>query len=172
MKLSLLLLLLSIEAIGFCQSTSYPIWLGDTLKSKGLDKKYELKSYLDPPFLQDDFNGDGFPDLAVLILEKSTHKRGVLLIQANSSQYYVFGAGTKFGDGSDNFSWANKWSIYKKKSAYETQFDKKTGDILKGKEIKLNRPCISLASIEDGTELSGGLIYWNGKKYIWIHQGE
>jgi hypothetical protein len=127
---------------------------------------------MNPSFLQEDFNGDGSSDVAVLVLEKVTHKRGVLLIHVNSLQYYVFGAGTKFGDGSDNFSWANKWSIYKKKSAYETKFDKKNDDILEGKEIKLKRPCISLASIEDGAEVSGGLIYWNGKKYIWIHQGE
>ncbi|HEX9511929.1 MAG TPA: hypothetical protein VF939_15670 [Puia sp.] len=171
-KLVPLIILLLNVANGFSQSMAYPGWVRDSLKSKGLDKKYELSSYLNPPFLQADFNGDGSSDLVVLILEKATNKKGILLIPGNSNQYHVFGAGTNFGNGSDNFKWVDKWSIYKQKTAHETQFDKKSGDILGGKKIELKRFAISLVDIEDGSEVSGGLIYWDGKKYTWIHQGE
>lgn len=157
---------------GACQNASYPAWLKDSLKRKGLDAKFEPSAWLQPSFLQDDFNGDGAADFAVPVVEKATHKKGILLIQAKSAGYFVFGAGTKFGDGSDDFTWANKWSVYKKKTAYETQFDKKSGDVIGGKQIKLSHPCISVAVLEDGAETAGGLIYWTGTKYRWIHQGD
>lgn len=172
LKVVLSVCLLSICTTGVCQNVTYPGWLKDSLRRKGLDIKYELNAYMKPAFLQEDLNGDGKPDIAVLITEKITHKKGILLILNDSSGYYVFGAGTGFGDGSDDFVWAGKWYVYKKKSAYETRFDKKSGDVLGGKEIKLSHPCISVASLEDGAEVSGGLIYWNGKKYRWIQQGE
>jgi len=164
--------LLSISATGICQNVTYPGWLRDSLKRKKLDMKYELNAYMKPAYVQEDLNGDGKPDIAALVIEKATHKKGILLVHNNSSEYYVFGAGTNFGEGSDDFAWAGKWYVYKKKSAYETMFDKKSGDVLGGKEIKLSHPCISVASVEDGAEVSGGLIYWTGKKYRWIHQGE
>lgn len=94
-----------------------------------------------------------------------------MLIHNKTNDHFVFGAGTSF-DGSDNFDWADKWSVYNKKTAFETQFDKKTGDILGGKEVKLARPGILAMDYEDGSPYAGGIIYWNGKKYIWIHQGE
>lgn len=76
------------------------------------------------------------------------------------------------GDGSDDFGWANKWSVFNGKKVKETLFDKKSGDIIGGRTVILKRPCILLAAEEDGAVVSGGLIYWNGTKYIWIHQGE
>jgi hypothetical protein len=36
----------------------------------------------------------------------------------------------------------------------------------------LARPGIIIEDYEDGAALASGIIYWNGKKYIWIHQGE
>ena len=139
------------------------------MKKKGLDSKYELSSFLKPAFLKEDFNGDGATDIAVLVVEKSTQKKGILLIPGRSSACYVFGAGNSFGKGSDDFAWADKWSVYKEKSAYETQFDKKSGDVKGGKETKISRPGIYIVSTE---EASGGLIYWTGTKYRWIHQGD
>jgi len=163
-------LLFLISAHSFSQSNTS--WIIDSLRSKGLDSKFELSSYISPDHLQTDLNGDGYPDLAALIVEKKTKKKGVLLFPGHSAHYYIFGAGTKFGNGSDDFNWLNKWSVFSEKKAYETQFDKKNGDIIRGKEIKLKHSCLLLAAMEDGAEVSGGLIYWNGMKYIWIHQGE
>jgi hypothetical protein len=170
MKPLLSVLLFLISAHVFSQSKTS--WISDSLRSKGLDGKFEFSSYISPVYLQTDLNGDSYPDLAILIVEKKTRKKGILLFPGHSTLYYVFGAGTKFGDGSDDFSWINKWSVFSGKKAQETQFDKKSGDIIRGKEIKLKHSCLLLAAMEDGAEVSGGLIYWNGAKYIWIHQGE
>jgi hypothetical protein len=71
-----------------------------------------------------------------------------------------------------NGSWLDKWNIYKQKTAQETQFDPKSGDMLGSKTVKLLRPGLLVEHQEDGATLAGGIIYWNGKKYVWIHQGE
>lgn len=153
----------------FSQTTTYPSWLKPRMKALKLNGQYELTPFLKPAYLQDDFNGDGVPDIAVLVMERSTQKKGILLIQKKKSQCEVFGAGNSFGKGSDDFSWADTWSVYKEKSAYATQFDKKSGDVKGGKQVPLSRHCIYIVSRE---EASGGLIYWTGKKYSWIHQGD
>jgi hypothetical protein len=126
---------------------------------------------LKPSFLQSDFNGDGITDIATLVTEKKTKKTGILLIHGGSNQYFVLGAGTKFGNGGDDFKWARGWHLYKDKIAYEQLFNK-DGDMLGCKKIKLVRAVFFIYDLEDGEPNSGGIIYWDGKKYIWIHQGE
>ena len=170
MKTVIVFLSLFLAGTGAFSQT--PGWLIDFLRSKGLDKKYEPAAYMKPSFLQADLNGDGSADIAVLVVEKASHKKGVLLIAGKSPSYFVVGAGTNFGNGSDDFSWAGQWSVYNGKSAYETQFDKKSGDVTGGKKIPLTRPCISIMSVEDGAAIAGGLIYWTGTKFRWIQQGE
>jgi hypothetical protein len=53
------------------------------------------------------------------------------------------------------------------KVTQETTFDSE-GDVNGSKEVILERPAISIRE----TEGSGGLIYYDGKKFIWIHQGD
>lgn len=156
-------------SFGYAQNLPTPFIQAFT--RKGLDKKYTLRGFLKPSFLQADLNGDGTLDVAALVEEKTTQKRGVLLIHGKTGEHFLFGAGTPIGD-TDNFTWADRWSLYKKKLAYETQFDKNSGDITGGREVKLSRPAVLIEDYEDGAALAGGIVYWNGKKYIWIHQGE
>ena len=172
MRSSLLIAFLLLFTAGESQTQALPSWFTEAFKSKGLDKKYVINSFLEPSFLQADFNGDASPDIAVPVIEKVTSKKGILLIHDQSFSYYLFGGGTAFGSGSDDFVWADKWTLYKQKTAYETQFDKASGDIIGEKQVKLARPGILVEDYEDGAALAGGIIYWNGRKYIWIHQGE
>jgi hypothetical protein len=164
---TLLLILLSIQT----NAQILPSWFTKVFIEKGLDKTYLINQKLKPVFLQDDFNADKVEDVAVLVTDKRLNKKGILLIHGKSNAYYVLGAGKKLGD-IDDFNWLDKWSVYKQKTAQETQFDKETGDIIGGKEVKLSHQGILLEDYEDGGFISGGIIYWNGKKYIWIHQGE
>lgn len=168
---TLIIFLLTLTA-AHSQTVTLPVWFSDTFSGKGLDKKYAIASFLKPSFLQADFNGDATQDIAVLVIEKATKRKGILLIHGKTHEHFLFGAGIGFDNGDKDFKWADKWKLYTKKSAYETQFDKKSGDIIGGKEIKLSRPGILIEDYEDGAALAGGIIYWNGKKYIWIHQGE
>lgn len=172
MRPFLLAILLLTFVAGQSQNTTLPTWFSDAFKNKGLDKKYTVTSFLKPSFLLADFNGDSRQDIAILVIEKATKKKGILLIHGASNEHFVFGAGTSFGSGDNDFKWADKWTLYNKKTATETQFDKDSGDIIGGKTVNLARPGILIEDYEDGAALAGGIIYWDDKKYIWIHQGE
>jgi hypothetical protein len=141
-------------------------------KNPELDKKYQTQAFLNPSFLTADFNGDGNADQAHAVIEKKTGKKGLLVLHGNSDAYFVFGAGTRFGEDDDDYQWADLWRLYTDKTAFETQFDEETGDIIGGKEVKLQHPGLLLMAEEDGSPYAGGIIYWDGRQYVWIHQGE
>lgn len=172
MKLLFPIVLLLIITTGYSQTTTLPTWFSGAFNSKGLNKKYDIASFLKPSHLKADLNGDSTQDIAVLVVEKATKRKGILLIHGKTNEHFVFGAGTPFDNDDKDFKWADKWKLYTQKTALETQFDKKTGDILGGKEVKLSKPGILIEDYVDGHAYAGGIIYYNGKKYIWIHQGE
>ena len=154
------------------QSTALPDWFLNEFKSRGLNYKYELDPFIKPGFLTADFNGDGNSDVGALIVEKKSGKKGILIIEGSSIKCSIFGAGINFGDAGAYFKWAGHWSVFTKNVAEQTIFDKNSGDILGNKKVKLFNPGILIQSYEDGSPNAGGIIYWNGSKYIWIHHGE
>ena len=168
-------LLIIIVFITVCHASSQaqrlPGWFTIAFRAHGLNTKYSITPFLKPDFLTADFNEDKIPDIAVLITEIRTKKKGVLLMHGKTNQYFVFGAGTNFGYGGDNFGWLKQWSIYTDKIAYETTFD--SDDNIKGsKKVKLARNGLLITDLMDGQPNSGGIVYWDGNKYTWIHQGE
>ncbi len=153
------------------QAQQLPGWFITAFNVQKLNTKYTITSFLKPAFLTADFNGDKVNDIAVLVTEIKTKKKGVLLIHGKTCQYFVFGAGVKFGNGGADFNWLKQWDLYKEKVAHEMLFDK-DGGMTGSKKIKLVRTGLLVTDLEDGQPNSGGIIYWNGIKYIWIHQGE
>lgn len=134
----------------------------------GLDKLYQIDNYLKPTALQADFNGDGEVDIAFVIFEKASQKKGIIIFHANADTYFILGAGQAFQEVGDDFTWTSKWALYKKASAHQAVFDKKTGDIIGTKKVKLIHPGIQI--LDEGGD--GCIIYWDGIKYISIHHGE
>jgi hypothetical protein len=173
MKRLILLVLLITTSHLHAQQRTLPTWFTQSFIQNKLNEKYELKSYLKPTFLEADFNGDGAKDVATIVTEKKTRKGGILLIHGNTNQWFVFGAGTNFGNGStDFFNWMKRWKVYRNKVVEETTFDK-NDDITGSRVVKLKRPGIEVLMLEAIDEPSPvAVIYWNGKKYIWIHEGE
>ena len=149
-----------------------PLWFNQLFKKKGLDKQYIINAFNKPASIQADFNRDGTSDIAVLVAHKSNSKKGILLVHGKTMSHYLLGVGNSFGSGGDDFEWMDKWSLYTSEYASETLFDDETGDILGGKEVKLAGPGILVEANEDGAAVAGGVIYWDGKNYTWIHQGE
>lgn len=41
-------------------------------------------------------------------------------------------------------------------------------DVLGSREVELNNPELGIRQAEG----SGGLVYFNGQKFVWIHQGD
>ena len=170
---SLFILICTISSLQL-YSQSIPTQFLASFKQNKLDARYQIKGYLKPSFLLADFNGDGMPDISILITEKKTQKKGMVVLFGNSKQYFVFGAGIKVGkigfDDTDDLKWMERWKLFKDRIAYETKFD--NGDMVGSIKRKLTNKGIEMWSLEDGEPLAGGIIYWNGKKWIWIHEGE
>lgn len=174
MKLAFLLLFISIFQLANAQSKPLPPWFLQAFKANKLDSKYQLETKLKPNYLEADFNSDGYNDVAAIVKEKGSNKTGILLILGKTKKFQIFGAGNMLGkpgfDDSDDLKWIAGWEVYKSHTAYETKFD--NGDIVGTIKRHLRNKAISIWSEEDGEPLAGGLITWDGVKYIWIHQGE
>jgi len=160
-----------ITVCGALKAQQLPGWFITAFKAHKLDIKYSMTPFLKPAFLTADFNGDKIPDIAVLVTEIKSKKKGVLLMHGKTCQYFVFGAGVKFGNGGTDFSWLKQWSVYKDRVVYQMQFDK-DGAMSGSKKVNLARRGLLVTDLEDGEPNSGGIIYWTGNTYTWIHQGE
>jgi hypothetical protein len=144
-----------------------PAWAEARWKQAELSKSFSFATYAKPSYLQADFNGDGKLDVAVLITRRATGSSGILIFHQDQPTHYVVGTGSNTSTNMlhSNFEWVDYWNLFTKASTLETLFDK-SGDISGERTIQLKHSAIEIGKEETG----GGMIYWNGKKYIWIHQ--
>ena len=123
-------------------------------------RNYDFSFHMKPFYLRGDFNGDGKIDVAVLVKQHSTRKLGVAIVDGASDKVTILGAGTAIGNGGDNFDWMDSWQIYFKdraaREAGETNVPRLRGDAL----------------LVSKSEAASALIYWNGKRYVWLQQGD
>lgn len=85
MRTLLLTTLLLVFATCCSAQTTFPGWFHHSFKGKQLDKKFSITPFLKNGFLQADFNGDRLVDIAVLVTEKITGKKGILLLHLQGS---------------------------------------------------------------------------------------
>ena len=112
---------------------------------------------MNPFYLRGDFNGDGKIDVAVLVKQRSTGKVGIAIINGAPGKITILGAGTTSGNGGDDFEWMDSWEIYSK------------GRMPNGTSVPKLR-CDALLVIK--SEAASALICWNGKRYVWLQQGD
>jgi hypothetical protein len=122
-----------------------------------LAKKYEVCFHLNPFFLPGDFNGDGKTDIAVLVKQRPTGKLGIAIISGATDKVTVLGAGSVIGNGGDDFEWMDSWHVDSKGNAASRRSVPK----LHGNALLLSK-----------SEAASALIYWNGKRYVWLQQGD
>jgi len=122
-----------------------PAWSVKEFNEK-LSTRYELVQKLEPSFYVGDFNGDGKSDVALLIEEKTTAKLGIAIVEGGERKIKIVGAGKSFGNGGDDFSWMDVWSI------------RHSG--------KVDRLYVAKS------EAAGAVIYWDRSKYEWQQEGD
>jgi hypothetical protein len=122
-----------------------PAWSVKAFNEK-LGTRYELVQKLQPSFYVGDFNGDGTSDVALLIKERTTAKVGIAIVKGGEGKIKIVGAGKSFGNGGDDFSWMDAWSI------------RHTGNL-----DRLHFAKSEAASAE---------IYWDGSRYKWQQEGD
>ena len=142
------------------QSTAIPESATRLFKTTGLDRQYEFSSHLKPSYLSGDFDGDGKPDIAILVKQKSSGKIGIAVCHSSTNKVLFIGAGTEVGNGGDNFDWMDIWNVTPKAKAGR-KIGKAAAALLKGDALHVEK-----------SESASALIYWNGRRYVWRQQGD
>ena len=127
------------------------------ISNGSLVKNYDVSFQLKPFYLQGDFNGDGKADIAILVKKRPTGKVGIAIVHGGSDKVTILGAGTPMGNGGNDFGWMDSWEIYtREREANRTSAPKLHGDAL----------------LVSKSESASALIYWDGKRYSWVQQGD
>jgi hypothetical protein len=127
------------------------------IADRSFAKDYDVSFHLSPFYLRGDFDRDGKTDLAVLVKQRSTGKLGIAIVHGVTNKVTILGAGTGIGNGGDDFEWMDSWEIYpNNRVAGGTKIPKLQGDAL----------------LVSKSEAASALIHWNGKRYIWLQQGD
>jgi len=139
------------------RSTDIPEAINKAIANGLLSKEYELDYRVYPFYLRGDFTGDGKLDVAALIKQGSTGKLGIAIIDGAIRKITILGAGTAIGNGGDDFEWMDTWKICPRDLvASGTSVPKFRGDAL----------------LVSKSEAASALIYWHGKHYVWLQQGD
>jgi hypothetical protein len=138
-------------------SHEIPQLINRAIANGSFAKHYELSYHMNPSYLRGDFDGDGKVDIAALVKQRSTGKLGIAIIHGATDKVTILGAGTAIGNGGDDFGWMDSWEIYSKdRMANGTGAPKLRGDAL----------------LVSKSEAASALIYWNGKRYVWLQRGD
>jgi len=133
-------------------------WAVTSLKEQY--SKYTIADYINPFYLEGDFNDDDKMDVVVLVEDNASHKKGFIILHSDTDPSVVIGAGVKFSNGNDDFSWMNVWKVYRE--------DKCSPGIGEKKEVFLTGDGIWAKK----SESASGLIFWTGKSYKWSQQSD
>ena len=135
-----------------------PAAIHSCLESEEL-KSYKIDFRINPFYLRGDFDGDGKPDFAVMILGASSQSTGLVMCQGNGKRF-VLGAGSKppFSTKRDDNFLSSDWEVVTLQEFGKLLYDQKLGSRAKGEVITL--------TWEDGN----GYIYWDGDRYRWFEE--
>jgi hypothetical protein len=148
------------QQTGPTQSGDIPELAIKVFRETRLDRYYEFSPHLKPTYLTGDFDGDGKPDIAILVIRKSSKKIGIAVCHSSTNKVFFIGAGTQVGNGGDNLKWMDIWRVTPKATAAR-QIGRASAALLKGDALHVEK-----------SESASALIYWNGRRYVWRQQGD
>lgn len=152
-KSSLIILILSVVSFAseYSDKPKYenlPWAVHAALADSGFFDVYELYSAMSTFYRLGDFNGNGALDIAIQIVSKASGKRGIAILHDDDPNYIVIGAGNRFEDLGDDFTWLQNWR----------------NDFFTHQEIKISETAEALVLIKANSDQS--LIYYNGESYL------
>lgn len=163
--LSLFLITHTVSALWSAEPTwqeqqNLPRWVQQRVGDPSFTSQYVLTTRINPFVLHGDYDGDGVLDVAVLLTHKHTKKEGIGIIHAGSANVIILGAGVNLGNGGDDLSWLDAWSLQGKHRIEQGTGGRKGHSFL-GDTILVQK-----------LEAASGLIGWDGKGYRWYQQGD
>ncbi len=163
-RMLLFLVLLSEPAMAqepsWAQAQNVPKWAAPVFDSADFRRDYALSVRINPFLLQGDFNGDGRLDVAVLVVHRRSRASGLAILHAGTQQPLFVGAGRSIGNGGDDFSWMDAWSVFSGASAPQG------ADGLAPPELRGD------ALFVEKLESASAILYWDGEAYQWHQQGD
>ena len=116
---------------------------------------------LKPSVIRGDFDGDGHDDYALLVVEKQSRKRGLLIVFADG-RTVVAGAGRAVMYGAARAADLNfdEWELHRKRDPVESGEEQKP--------LTLHADALLVSYHESAS----GLFYWDGKSIRWYQQGD
>jgi hypothetical protein len=156
----------SIAVAGLTTGMDPPHWAVKQMKTSGIEAwpgddsgaQYDISRHLPTYFVEGDFDGDTKKDIAVLVRRNADEKFGIAVFLRSGTKAKVMGAGTRFGNGGDDFRWLDTWS-----ARGEDDFPKKARGAWKGPMPKTKRDGLVVA--KGGAPR--GLIVYDGSKFVW-----
>lgn len=152
-----------VSSIAFAQDASLkmqlPDWAAKQLDGLSQRESIEVNSRINPFVWRGDFLGAGKGDLAVLVKDSKTKKEGIVFLSQGKDKPIVVGAGHKFGNGGDDFSWLELWYVEDKGTLQHSYHEK---------AVKLTSDGIIVA--KEGS--ASALIYVKAGKANWQQQGD
>ena len=148
------------SASAVAQGRDLPESVQRVMRNSSFGKNYEVSFHMNPSYLSGGFNGDGKIDVAVLVKQRSTGKLGIAIVAGATNKVAILGAGIPIGNGGDDFAWMDSWQVYSKGRAAHAEGETGTPR-LRGDALLVSK-----------SEAASALIYWNGKHYVWLQQGD
>jgi hypothetical protein len=125
-------------------------------------ESYSIDGSMNPFYLRGDFDGDGKADYAIRIKSKGRGEDGIAIWLSSQKKMIVLGAGVPFSINgkTTNVKVLNTWQVYP------------NGDVDRGVEAGPPPRLIGEAILAGKRGSASGLIYWNGKSFVWYQQGD
>jgi len=140
-------------------SEQLPDWVQSRWKVLAAEKGLEISTRINPFVWRADFDGDRRQDFAVLVKSSKSGKEGMAIFARKTKAPYLLGAGTEFGNGGDDFSWIDLWSIEEQGTVQRSHY---------AKTVKLQSDGVLVA--KEGS--ASALIYLKAGKPTWQQQGD
>lgn len=152
-------------APGFTLPWNIPEHLQAAIENPLFKSAFDVGTWLNPFYLRGDFDGDGSPDYAVLVIHRGDSKKGIAIWLSSKprSRPRMVGAGTKSRAGAaeyDDWEFFDAWQVYGKRAVSQ--------GVGEGKPPRL----IGEGILIEKTESASGLLYWDGKEFRWYQQGD